>query len=53
MKERPDDNKQLQIKHLLEDFYSKYLDIELKSYSLALFETISKKSTTEYLSRKK
>lgn len=44
MKESSDKNIQSQIKHLLEGFCSKYLDSELQSYSLYLFETIIKKS---------
>lgn len=44
MKESSDKNIKSQIKHLMEGFCSKYLDSELQSYSLNLFETIIKKS---------
>lgn len=38
------DNKQSQIKHLMEDFCVNHLDAELNSYALNLFETISQES---------
>ncbi len=44
MKECSDENIQAPINHLLEGFCSKYLDSELHSYSLDLFETIRKTS---------
>jgi frataxin-like iron-binding protein CyaY len=44
MKDNLSNNKQSQIKQLLENFGSKFLDVELKSYVLNLFEKISKKS---------
>lgn len=44
MKDSLSNNKQSQIKQLLENFGSKFLDDELKSYVLNLFKKISQKS---------